>query len=157
MRKTILLFILLIFLLTGCTQEAHRVYTVCKTTEDSVYVYSDDGLFTYTDGILSECYDINIDKKPALQLFETDKQYDLKYVLPGLYTGTLEDVSSYVDYLCVKDNATYRVVNSDSENIELFIEADSYKCRLLYNIHGEVRIYFKNKSDLSMSPLYLNE
>ena len=157
MRKLTLLCLLLTCLITGCVPDANRVYTVCKTDGDLTYLYSDTGFFTVSNNTIVECPVPNLERKPALKLFGTNTSFTFDYRLPGLYEGTLEDVSSYVNYLVEKDNVSYHVTYSDSENIELFLTCSDYSGRIIYNIHGEVRMYFRNNFDLSISPIYLLE
>ena len=157
MRKFTFSLLIVMCLLCGCTVVADRIYTVCKIDGDTVYVYSNGDLYTYVDGDLVPCYDPNIVKEPALQLITTDNAYNFAYVLPGLYKGTLEDVSAYVKYLEEKDDAKCMLIHSDCDNMELLITSDSYLGRIYFNIRGDVRMYFKDKSNLSIEPVYLLE
>ena len=156
MRKAFILIIPLMFILVGCTTEADRIYTVCKIDNGLPYVYSTSGVYSVSNNTLEPCYDINVEKKPALQLFPTDKDFNFEYVLPGLYKGTLEDVSAYVNFMVTNDSATYYIVNSNPESLEVIVDSSEYSARILYNTSGDVRVYFVDNSNLSIIPLYIN-
>lgn len=157
MHKVLLLITSLALLLTGCTYDADRIYTVCKIDNDVTYVYSDSGVYSVSNNELVPCYDINIAKKPALKLFATDKDYSFEYVLPGLYKGTLEDVSSYVQYLTSKDSASYSIISADPNNLEIVVTSSKYSARVIYNTTGDVRVYFIDNSKNFIEPLYIIE
>lgn len=157
MRKIMISCVIMCLLLTGCTYDANRIYTVCKTDEDETYVYSDDGLFLVNCDKLIESYDPNVVREPALQLLTDADSYKFSYEMPGLYKGTLYSVSGYINYMCENDDASYVITYSDPNNLEVFLNTDDYMARVIYNTNGEVRMYFKNKSGFSINPVYVNE
>lgn len=156
MRKysIVLPFILLLLSLTGCTVEADRVYVVCRKTADTTYVFSGSKEFyTYDGEQLYPCIDPNLQPYPALQFNIEDGEYNLAFVLPGLYRGTLTSLEHYVYKVCNGDSSKITVISADWQELELLLTLDNIDMRILYNIHGDIRIYSSNNS----APLYLNE
>lgn len=153
-----LTLILLCFNLTSCTVDANRIYTICKRDNNKVYCYSNDGVFfeVLDDGSLIQTSGVGLNAYPELHLIPKEYGYTFVNVLPGLYSGTLKDVSGYVNKLLI-EGYTYEIVYSDCYNIELYAYSESCNIRILFNKQGEVRIYSVDNSDNYINPPYLIE
>ena len=146
-------------LLTGCTVTADRIYTVCKVDKDVIYCYKADGSFyTVSDkGVLESVPAVGLKAYPALSLTPSKGDYDFKYVLPGLYKGTLESVNNYVYKLCDGDNQCITISYADYSLLDVFVKTTKVSTRIIYSINGDVRIYAQDNSKNSEDPLYLNK
>lgn len=141
------------FLLSGCAVEADRIYTVCCIDNGIQYVYDGSGNFytVGTDGSLTPNINPKLIRRPALTFMPKEGEYDLKYVLPGYYRGTLTSLEHYVYAVC-SDLTSIEVIYSDPNSLELIVPAEDISLRILFNIRGDVRIY---SSDGTI-PLYLD-
>lgn len=158
MKRIILSFIILCIALTfaGCVETADRIYTVCKVEGDTLYVYNDSGeFFSYKEGKYLKHSGVGLVNRPALKLVTPSLgTYEFDAELPGLYHGTLESVSAYVQCL---ENSGYDsgVKAADYQNIELFCVSEDYSVRILFNIRGTVRIYAIDADKTSIEPPYI--
>lgn len=145
-----ILLCILCFCLTGCIQEANRIYTVCKVDSEFMYCYSNEGKFfrVEEDGALTPISAVRLKELPALVLNPSEGDYKFYYQLPGLYHGTLESVNRYVTAL----GGTYEVAYRDWNNIETYVTSDNYSVRIIFNISGEVRIYCIDSDGKSIEP-----
>lgn len=157
-RIVFLLLTLLLSLLSGCTYEADRIYTVCKYTETETYCYKDSDNFykVLDDGALVKVSGVGLKAKPALHLIPDDGEYVFEEQLPGLYKGTLESVNAYAHKL-LNDGSTYEIVSADANILEIVVSCNEYSVRIIYNIRGDVRIYAIDDSSNSINPPYINE
>ena len=150
---TVLLLIFFLLTLTGCTVEADRVYTICRKTADSTYVFSGSGdFYTYIDGKVYPCLDPNLQPYPALTFKIEDGEYNITYILPGHYRGTLKSLEHYVNELVSGDFGKVEVIFADWQDLEILVTLDDLNVRILYNIRGDIRIYSSN----NCAPPYLN-
>lgn len=158
MRRTFISFVTLCILLNlaGCTRVANRIYTVCKVDGDTSYVYNSDGeFFTLKNDVYLKHSGVGLECKPALKLVTTDKQdYAFTKTLPGLYVGTLENVSSYVNTLKSNDYSV-DVRRADCKDIEVFCTSTDGSVRILFNISGTVRLYAIDASGTSIEPPFI--
>ena len=154
--KLSLLILLICFLVTGCTIESNRIYTICKMDSGSTYCYNDDGFYVVSGNSLIETSSVGLKPYPVLHVTPSAGEFVFSKDLPGCYKGTLESVNSYL-YKLISDGCSYTVTYSDPNNIELYAECPEYKLRLLFNIKGTVRIYCLNNSGNYIMPPYINE
>ena len=158
MRKYILFLVIVSFLLTGCTVEADRVYTVCKSSPTGVYCYDSSGNFYYVvDSKPLPVGSAGLQARPALQLSNRSGDFEFESVLPGLYHGTLTSVSHYVSKLVNELDGVIDIVYSDWNNLELYVYSSEVNTRILFNIKGDVRIYAVDNFRNPILPLYINE
>ena len=144
------------FLLTGCTTESNRIYTVCKVNGDGVYCYNSEGFYVVSGNSLIGTSSVGLKPYPVLHVTPTSGEFVFEKNLPGCYRGTLQSVNSYL-YKLISNGYTYNVVYSDPNSIEVYAECSEYKLRLLFNIKGTVRIYCLDNSGNSIVPPYINE
>lgn len=140
--------------MTGCAVEADRIYTICCIDNGSQFVYDGSGNF-YTvaaDGSLTPNINPKLIRKPALMFLPSEGEYELEYVLPGYYKGTLTSLEHYVYAVC-SDIASIEILYADPNSLELIVPVEDISLRILFNIRGDVRIY---SSDGAI-PLYLND
>lgn len=160
MKRLFISFIFLIILsnFVGCTKVADRIYTVCMIEDDKRYVYNSNGeFFTLKNNYYLKHSGVGLECKPALQLITTDKDsYSFVADIPGLYTGTLEDVSSYVKYLGTK-GYTHGIKRADCKDIEVLCTSVHGSVRILFNISGTVRIYAVDKDGTTVEPPFISE
>lgn len=159
MKKTFaLLWLLCLVLLCGCTVTSNRIYTVCKVDGDKSYCYNNAGEFFLVSGeSFTKISAVGLKELPALSLDLSDGSYTFKEKLPGLYGGTLASVNHYLYRLCDGDVSSVSVSYRDWNNIESFVVNEEFKARVIFNIRGDVRIYFVDNYDNPIAPLYLNE
>lgn len=155
-RSLFISLICSLLLLTGCTKEANRIYTVCKVDAGQVYCYNDTSFYTVSGNNLIEIGSVGLKRYPALQLTPTDGNFEFKYVVPGHYRGTLHSVNCYANKL-LEDGYTYDIVYTDCNNLEVYFDNSLNRIRLIYNIQGDVRIYCIDNSDNPIVPIYLDE
>lgn len=149
-----------ILLLSGCsTQEATRIYTVCKTTEKYVYVYNmTDGFFVVDNGNLRSIAGDGLQKKPQLVLrFDKSTDYTLEQEMPSVYSGSKDDALRYIAHLCVTDDAKYRLTSVDWKSFDMLVTTDVYDLRIKYTNDNRVRIYAVDAEGEAMVPPYLEE
>lgn len=155
MKRIFLSFLVLCVVvnLVACTVVANRIYTVCKIDGSTSYVYNNKGEFFTKDGDRYLKHSgAGLECKPALQLVSTNKvTYNFDKQMVGMYKGTLEDVSAYVYQLSLKSYST--VVNyADCKDLELFCVSEDMSVRILFNLHGTVRIYAVDKDGYAIEP-----
>ncbi len=158
MRKRITLLSLLIaILLSGCTVTSNRIYVVCKEDENVKYCYSNTGdFYRLENDKLIPTSSVGLKDLPALVLSPSEGVYKFSVQLPGLYKGTLTSVNHYSYKLCEGDTSRIRVSYRDWNNIEFYVECDTYSARIIFNIRGDVRMYFINEKKEPIEPLYLS-
>lgn len=147
--------IILSLLLTGCTFNAERIYTVCKDDGENVYVFdTNDNFYLLKDDTLINYSGVGLKSYPALVVEPRECDYVFTYVLPGLYEGTLESVNGYLHKL-VSMGGTYIINYRDWNNIDIYVTNAEFSTRIIFNIQGQVRIYAVDNSNNSIDPLYL--
>lgn len=152
-----LLLILCLMGLTGCTKEANRIYTVCKTDGKDTYCYDDKGEFYfYTDDTLVKTSGVGLQAYPALHVIPSEGDFNFTKELPGKYRGTLTSVNHYAYKLLQDVDSELKIVYQDWNNIEVIITCAKYSTRILYNIQGDIRIYAVDNSNNPMTPAYIN-
>lgn len=156
-RISALLCIAVCLLLTSCGKRTSSIYVVCKETSECKYCYNQLGNFIVCkkDGTKVPYYKTDLKCYPALVVSPSKGKYSFRYVLPGLYAGTLESFNNYLGVL--EDECTIDVISRDWNSIELFAHSESYSVRMLFNMNGELRIYAINNSDNSITAPYLLE
>lgn len=150
----------LIFLLYGCgTVEASRIYTVCKVTESSTFVYDANGNFyTYADGKVTPVYSSELKALPMLVLrFDDVTEYTLVPEIPTVYLGTKEDALHYATRVLTECSGVYRLPHIDWKSFEMLISTDTCDMRILYTSDDKVRIYAVDKDGESILPPFLEE
>lgn len=157
MKKFIILSLFISLILTGCGEYSNDIYTVCEIDGDNVYVYNEDDFYKVSYNSIAPVDKILSIKEPALMLLKESGDYQFTEVIPGLYTGTLQSLSHYVDYLYTKDNCTYNITYSNSNTIQLDLTSDNYKGKISFNTSGEIRMYFINNSNKYILPPYISE
>jgi small nuclear ribonucleoprotein (snRNP)-like protein len=148
----------MLLLLTGCTTEADRIYTICKYDNGEIYCYKNEDEFykVLEDGSLLSISGVGVKALPALRVIPSDGEYLFNYQMPGLYKGTLESVDHYV-YLLLENNGSLDIKYADSNSVEMFIYTESCNIRIIYNIRGDIRIYAVDNSNNYINPPYLSE
>lgn len=153
---TILLVSLCLLFISGCTVNSNRVYTICKIDESDEYCYSDNGeFFKVVDGYPIKISSVGLKSLPALTLSPTEGEYKFVKQMPGLYKGTLRSVNCYIFKICNGDTSNLEVKYRDWNNIEVYVYTDDYNARVIFNIRGDVRIYFINSKQEPIEPLYI--
>ena len=156
MKRLLVLFILCLLCCTfaGCTVTADRIYTLCKYDGTDYFYFKDDGTFwMYHDGMLVPHSGVGLQAYPALCVNPMDKPYSFEYILPGLYKGTLQSVWSYISEFDCEKTVQYQ----DWNTLDVLLEYDTGKTRIIYTINGDVRIYAVDNLGNSLQPLYINE
>lgn len=160
MKKSVLTLVTLCFLvlLTGCTVEADRIYTVCKSTEDTVYVYNAEGeFFTYKNGEVLPCYEPSLQARPKLILeFDDSTDFSFDKEMPSVYIGSKEDCLHYVTKLLRERNGKYRLLSVDWKSFEMLVTTSECDVRVLYSNDNRVRIYAQDESG-GIVPPYLED
>lgn len=149
-----------VLLLSGCsTQEASRIYTVCKTTEKYVYVYNmTDGFFLVSNGSLRPIAGDGLQKKPQLVLrFDGSTDFVLEREMPSVYSGTKDDALHYVAHLCLTDDAKYTLTSVDWKSFEMLVTSTEYDIRVRYTNDDRVRIYALDSEGEAIVPPYLED
>lgn len=157
-RATAVLFAATLFFLQGCgTQEASRIYTVCKSTEKVTYVYNGSGeFFMYSDGKVTPCYEPSLQARPRLVLiFDDVTEFKLTPEIPSVYVGGKSDAVHYITKLLLEDNGMYRMLNIDWKSFEALVTSDNYEVRILYTDDDKVRVYATDKYGNAVTPPYL--
>ncbi len=147
-------------LLSGCcVREASRIYTICKQTETTTYVYdAEQNFYTYADGKVTPCYQAGLRAKPCLVLrFDGNTDYTLTPEIPSVYSGTQEDALHYVTSLLLEYDGVYSLVSVDNASFEILVNTEEFCTRLLYTSDDKVRIYTNAQDGDSIIPLGLEE
>lgn len=146
-------------LLCSCTQEADRIYTVCRITESDTYVYNMSGNFyLWRNGNLVKCPAADLQMKPCLTLlFDDITTYTIEYEMPSCYLGTKTDALHYVTKLLQDDGAMYSLLNVDWRSFEMLVTTNLYDVRVLYSTDDKIRVYAQNKSGEAIVPPYLED
>ncbi|MCM1215074.1 MAG: hypothetical protein NC548_11205 [Lachnospiraceae bacterium] len=157
-RLLSLIFIICTLCITGCTVDANRIYTVCKSTESTSYVYNADGeFFMLTNGRLIPCSSNGLQTKPKLILiFDDSTDYNLVEEIPSVYSGTKDDCLHYVTRVLTELGGKYAIINVDWKSFEMLISTDDYDIRIIYTSDDKVRIYAQC-DDEGVAPPFLNE
>lgn len=160
--KTKLCFVILCMslLLVSCGPvEANRIYTVCRETEQEVYVYDADGNFyTWNGRYVKPCKVNDLQPQPRLtlkSLFDETLDYQLAYEMPSVYTATYTDALHYLGNVMLQDNGQYAITSVDWKSFEILITTNSYDLRALYTTDNYLRLYVISKAGEAMTPPYL--
>jgi len=154
-RFMFLLLSTLTIFLSGCTKISDRIYVICKTSSEGTYCYkSETDFYKQVDDDLIKISGIELTAKPALQLIPNSGEYIFTYQLPGLYKGTLESVSAYVDKLKADGNLL-EIVYSDCNDLEIVLTCETSSTRILFNVRGDVRIYAVDNAGKPLEPLFI--
>lgn len=154
--KRIILLIVLCCALCGCTTEADRIYTICKTVGDTVYVYNEEGFFTYENKTLKRYLGKDLKKIPKLVLnLPEETDFTLTQELPSVYTGNLNDALSYVSKLLQDGETVFQVTYCDWNMFEMYIRSESYNARVVYTSDGTVRVYAIDVNGNAITPPFL--
>lgn len=158
MKKKFIVLCSLCILLSGCTVTSNRIYTVCKEENNTRYCYSNNNEFFIEDADgIRKITSVGLKSLPALVLNPADGDYKFDKQLPGLYKGTLASVNHYIYKLCEGDLQNIEVTYRDWNNIESYITSKDFKARIIFNICGDVRMYFIDSNGEAMKPLYLEK
>lgn len=158
MKRKLLGFLLLCILLSGCTTTSNRIYTVCKEDNGVLYCYNNSGeYYCVTDGSRVRTKGIGMKELPALVLNPKPGSYEFVQQLPGLYKGTLESVNHYVYTLTLGNSSSIDVVYRDWNSLEFYVKSETFNARIIFNIRGDVRMYFVDKDGRSIEPVQLTD
>lgn len=151
--KCVKLFAVLLvsLLLTGCTCEADRIYTVCKQSDEGTFVYNMSGEFYQYDKEskeLTPCSSIGLQSSPALQIAPKDGEFELKEDLPCKFNSTLDNLNCYLGKL-ISDGYNVDVTYADWSSLTLLATKDGTSLRMYYATDDTLRIYSSEISDIS--------
>lgn len=160
MRKSILLFtILLVVTLSGCSiVEANRIYTVCQIENGVSIAYNNSMEFVQVkDGVVLPHSGAGVTAKPVLSFYPEEGDYVITPTeIPNRYRATLEALEHYVSKL-VSIGAEYEIAFSSWRELDIYVHYTDWHCRCLWDIDGNLRLYFIDIYNNTMEPLYLNE
>lgn len=160
MRKCIILFMLLATLLTGCsTVDANRIYTVCQIENDISIAYNTDFEFVQvlSDGSIHPHSGAGVTAKPVLSVKPKSGEYVISVTdVPNKYKATLESVEHYIQRL-LDEGSEYEVAFISWRELDVYVHNEEWHCRCLWDIDGNLRVYFVDIYNNTMEPLYLNE
>lgn len=151
--KYVKLFPLLLvgFLLTGCTCEADRIYTVCKQSEEGTFVYNMSGEFYQYDEEskeMSPCSSIGLQSSPALQIAPKEGEFKLVEDLPCKFNSTLDNLNCYLGKL-ISDGYDVNVSYADWNSLVLLATKEDASLKMYYATDDTLRIYSSEISDIS--------
>ena len=159
MRKSILLLALLATLLTGCSiVESDRIYTICQSENGVDIAYNQSMEFVQIkDGKVLPHSGAGVTAKPALTFYPTQGEFVLTPTeVPNKYKGTLESLEHYVGTL-LNEGANYEISFVSWRELDILIHHSEWHCRCLWDIDGNLRLYFIDIYNNPIEPLYLNE
>lgn len=159
MRKCILLIAVLSVLLTGCSiVEADRIYTVCQVENGTSIAYNESMEFVQmTDGKIIPHSGAGVTAKPVLSFYPVSGDYIITSTdIPNKYTATLESLEHYV-YKLLESASEYEIAFASWRELDIFIHNPKWHCRCLWDIDGNLRVYFVDIYNNTIEPLYLNE
>lgn len=160
-RLTLLVLTIFIMLnLTGCTQEASRIYTVCKIDNGNTYCYDYDNNFyiVSAEDKLIKCNEVGLIARPTLSFVPSGTEYKIESTdVPNCYKGTFESLKGYVYTLLNElEETSFEIKQVDSKSIEIFVYSSSVNTRCIYNIYGELRLYCIDENSEACDPIFLD-
>lgn len=157
-RKFSIAFACLVcLLLSGCGRHSGNIYITCREVNNVKYCYNQNGEFFMIaeDGRVTQYTQKDLKPHPMIHIEPTEGDYNFTYVLPGLYSGTLESLNNYLGAL--SKDCKFVIKSCDWNSVELYAYSDAYSVRILFNLNGELRIYAIDNSDKPISAPYLLE
>lgn len=157
-KKYSIAFLCLVCLLfSGCGRRTGNIYIVCREADNVKYCYNQNNEFFVIseDGKVSQYTQKNLKPYPMIHIEPSEGNYNFTYVLPGLYSGTLESLNNYLGVL--SKECSFDIKSCDWYSVELYAHSEDYSVRILFNLNGELRIYAINNSDNPISAPYLLE
>lgn len=157
-RRISILLVLCSFFLSGCTVTADRIYTVCRVTDNHVYVYNASGeFFLYNDGKVIPCPNADLQPKPKLVLrLPEDTSFNLEKEMPSVYKGTKEDALAYISRVMQECSAEVTCTECDWKSFTALLRSDTFDMKVFYSTDNHVRIYMNDENGNAVSPLYLD-
>lgn len=152
MNKQILFILLVVcLLLTGCGYRKTAILALYSTDAEATYLYDDEGNFyAYED-----CTAIPIARKfeetPALQLYDSTKDFCFTYVSTGKYKAEFEDICAYSSAL-VDEGYVLDVTQASPYLLEAYLSSESTDLKFYVTCDGYVRIYADENGEGVLPP-----
>lgn len=159
MRKYILLILSFTILLSGCSiVEANRIYTICQISNGKSIAYNNSNEFVLIDkdGNIHAHSGVGVTARPVLSFHPSSGEYVITATsVPSKYFSTLESLEKFVQVL-VDNGATYDVSYATWSAIDIYVSHQDWKCRCLWDIQGNLFLYFIDNENNPIAPLFLN-